>query len=488
MTVAGQPTVSYGYDNADRLTSITQGGNVVGFAYDTAGRRSTLTLPNTISTEYAYDTASRLTGLTYKHGTDTLGSLTYTYDANTQRRRIGGPWARTGLPQAVASATYNAANHQLTFGSQTLTYDLNGNLTSDGANTYTWDARNQLAAISGASSASFAADALGRRRQKIINGNTTTFLYDGLNAVQETTGSGVANLLTGLGLDEGLMRAEAAGPSHLLTDALGSALALADASGALVTEYTYEPFGATTASGASSQNAAQFTARENDATGLYYYRARYYHPALQRFLSEDPIAFAGGDTNFYTYVRNAPLLYRDPEGLELVGVTGGLSFFGGWGPTRPGTVNVAATGSVFAGLSRSGGCVGHGGAVSWGAGSSNEWTQQGGSAYGVGVAKLGPGIFFSNADSFAELSGKFETTIIAAAIVNIQYDTATDPATGKTTRVLSLAPGIGAGYATLNTFTPRTKDVATYPCDAPSSALVGSPLVGRKSASPSLPR
>jgi hypothetical protein len=46
---------------------------------------------------------------------------------------------------------------------------------------------------------------------------------------------------------------------------------------------------------------------------LYYYRARYYHPGLQRFISEDPIGFVGG-VNFYTYVDNRPLDFVDPEG------------------------------------------------------------------------------------------------------------------------------------------------------------------------------
>src|SRR5207247_2058106 len=51
------------------------------------------------------------------------------------------------------------------------------------------------------------------------------------------------------------------------------------------------------------------------STGLKYYRARYYHPVLQRFISEDPIAFHGGDTNLYGYVRNSPLRLIDPSGL-----------------------------------------------------------------------------------------------------------------------------------------------------------------------------
>src|SRR5436309_7732683 len=47
-----------------------------------------------------------------------------------------------------------------------------------------------------------------------------------------------------------------------------------------------------------------------------YCRARYYHPGLQRFVSEDPIEFAGGDPNLYAYVGNNPIDRRDPLGLE----------------------------------------------------------------------------------------------------------------------------------------------------------------------------
>jgi len=46
-----------------------------------------------------------------------------------------------------------------------------------------------------------------------------------------------------------------------------------------------------------------------------YYRARYYHPGLQRFISEDPIGFAGGDFNIYAYGRNNPMRFTDPLGL-----------------------------------------------------------------------------------------------------------------------------------------------------------------------------
>ena len=61
-----------------------------------------------------------------------------------------------------------------------------------------------------------------------------------------------------------------------------------------------------------------FTAREYDSeTGLYFYRARYYDPAIGRFISEDPIGFSGGDLNLYAYVRNNPVSRIDPYGEKV---------------------------------------------------------------------------------------------------------------------------------------------------------------------------
>ena len=48
-----------------------------------------------------------------------------------------------------------------------------------------------------------------------------------------------------------------------------------------------------------------------------YCRARYYHPGLQRFISEDPIGFAGGDSNLYAYVFNDPIGLRDASGMVV---------------------------------------------------------------------------------------------------------------------------------------------------------------------------
>lgn len=92
-------------------------------------------------------------------------------------------------------------------------------------------------------------------------------------------------------------------------------------SGTASAGYSYEPFGRTTIVG-SSNNSFQFTGRENDGTGLYFYRARYYSPTLHRFVAEDPSRFAGGEYNLYGYVRNNPVRRRDPTGLFSAGGMG----------------------------------------------------------------------------------------------------------------------------------------------------------------------
>ncbi len=353
MTVAGQPTVTYTYDSANRLTTITQGSSTVTIAYDDADLRTSLTLLNGNSLIYSYDAASQLTAITYKSGATVIGDLTYTYDAAGNRIKQGGAFARTTIPPALATASYNGNNQQTTFGTNTLTYDFNGNLQTvtdaGGTATYSWNARNQLAGISATGfAASFSYDSFGRRTGKTIQGTTTNFVYDGLNPVQEKAGATVtANLLTGLGIDEFLTRTDGVGSRALLTDALGSTIALGDGTGTLQTQYTYEPFGYVTQSGSANTNSYKYTGREDDGSGLYYYRARYYHPRLQRFISEDPLGFGGGDANLYGYVGGNPLTWRDPLGQFVAAL-----------PLLPPIIGAAVDAAIAAGGIIAGGIAG----------------------------------------------------------------------------------------------------------------------------------
>ncbi len=77
---------------------------------------------------------------------------------------------------------------------------------------------------------------------------------------------------------------------------------------------TYDSFGDAPA---SPRTRYTFTGRERDEfTGLYYYRARWYDAMIGRFISEDPIGFAGGDVNLYGYVKNNPVNFVDPNGTN----------------------------------------------------------------------------------------------------------------------------------------------------------------------------
>ena len=240
----------------------------------------------------------------------------------------------------MEATSYDAANQQLAFGPVTQTFDANGNLltrTEGGqTTTYTWDARNRLTGITGPGlAATFSYDGLGRRAVKTLNGQDTAFQYDGLDIVQESGGTGAVAYLRGLTIDEALARTDTLSTLFSLADALGSTVALTDPAGTNPTTYTYAPFGDTAVTGTPSASPFHFTGRENDGTGLYYYRARYYDPARSRFISEDPIGFGGTDmnvyayvdsvgrvpmvgTNLYQYAANDPLNYTDANGASPV--------------------------------------------------------------------------------------------------------------------------------------------------------------------------
>jgi RHS repeat-associated protein len=320
MTVPGQSQITYGYDNADRLTSLIRGSQSVTLGYDNADRRASTTLVDGIVETNTYDDADQLTTTTYKQGTTTLGDLNYDHDLNGHRSAMWGSYARTNIPAAMASATYNAANERTAQGATTLSYDSNGNLTSDGTSTYTWDARGQLTSIAGPTAASFAYDAFGRRKTRTVGATSTKFLYDGPNVTQEQVGgTASANLFSG-GVDETFARTTAAGTDSHLTDTLGSTIALANTAGSVQTSYTYDPFGAVTSSGAASGNPFQYTGLQNDATGLDYFRARYYSPTQDRFISQDPAGISGSGPNLYAYTGNDPTDMVDPTGTISIGM------------------------------------------------------------------------------------------------------------------------------------------------------------------------
>jgi RHS repeat-associated protein len=175
----------------------------------------------------------------------------------------------------------------------------------------------------------FGYDALGRRVRTTVNSVTTPYLYDGQNPAMISSNQ----LLADSGLDEIYALINSAGTTSYLRDGLNSAVADTNSSAATTANYFYSPYGDSASTGIPS-TPQQYTGRENDgATGLYYYRARYYSPQLGRFISEDPVGLAGG-ANYYAYVGGDPIGRLDPLGLatQIIlggGVTAIAPFFGG---------------------------------------------------------------------------------------------------------------------------------------------------------------
>lgn len=344
MTVSGQPTLTYSYDNGDRLVRIDQAAGAsnnnlaqwIGFSYDKADRRTQTRLPNGTTVNYTFDNSSQLLAITYNKSDGTvIGDLKYGYDLAGLRVSAGGSMATTRLADATTGGTVNAASELTGWDGQTLTYDNDGNLTSDGSLRYVWNARGQLKEVrtlAGALLNQYSYDAFGRRQSKSIDGVGSGYVYDGDNIVQELSGATAnnsvpanvrANYLTG-GIDEMFAQLTGVGSSakvaSYLTDGLGSVIRITDGVAGKLVDYTYDAYGNTIAD-AVVNNPFQYTGRENDQNGLYFYRARYYSPKLKRFISSDPIGLEGG-INTYGYVDGDPLSKVDPSGK--LGIVGGL--------------------------------------------------------------------------------------------------------------------------------------------------------------------
>jgi RHS repeat-associated protein len=339
LSAPGQSTVNYTYNADDLLTGITQGTSTASIGYSADAYATTLTLPDGIVGTTAYDADSRVTSQTYKNGGGTqVGKLQYTYTADGQIASASGSLAGSTLPAAVTN-TYNADNELTTSGTTTFAYDADGNRTSNGTNTYAWNAQGELKSIAGGTTASFTYDPFGRRATSTTGGSTTSYLYDGYSVVQKLSGTTpTQNLLTGPAQIQPTTPPPNPGPdnvpgqllqvspvggtaSSVLTNPLGSVLALADPTGALTTNYTYSPSGSVTASGATSTNTFAFDGTQNDGTGVYSMGNRYYDPSTGTFLSQDPIGLRGGSTNFYQFASNDPLTISDPTGCCAGGHT-----------------------------------------------------------------------------------------------------------------------------------------------------------------------
>ncbi len=126
----------------------------------------------------------------------------------------------------------------------------------------------------------------------------------------------------------------------MLGDRLGSTSVVFDKdTSELVEAITYQAFGAPESDHRPTRWASQradyrFTGKEDDTeVGLVYFGARYYHPALNRWISPDPLTIhgLGASANPYAYVNASPLRYVDPLGLQEQGPPAPGGYGGGYG-------------------------------------------------------------------------------------------------------------------------------------------------------------
>lgn len=310
----------YGHDARGR-TTVRQWGDWINgearfMAYDSASRLVSFTDSSMVRyldfTCYAYDWDGNCTswGYTPRYEHTWLRGDSYSYDA-VGNRTDGGDTA-TG-----------PANRRPSWRGYALTYDNAGNLltrhkTSDSLALF-WNALGQLdSARRNGVVTRFKYDAYGRRIQKASGGTTTNYLLDGDVTLVELDGSMTAQRTYSYwpGTDRPHAVKTAGNVYTYLYEEPGNVVALANASGTLVNTYQYDPWGVDLGTTSSVAQPFRYTGRELDSeTGLYYYRARYYDPAMARFVSEDPIGIAGG-INGYAYVDNAPADLLDPTGTS----------------------------------------------------------------------------------------------------------------------------------------------------------------------------
>lgn len=231
---------------------------------------------------------------------------------------------------SIVNYAVNSLQQYSQVGSVVPTYDASGNLVSYGSNTYVYDFIGRLVRVdqNGVPVVSMSYDALGRRFLKTTPTKSIRWVYLGDAALEEveTVGSTTTTrqLVWGKTIDE-LLLVRIGGVDYFpITDQQGSVAYILNASGGVVESYTYDTYGmprifnpsGLQISASTIGNTTMYAGRTWDAEcALYYNRARYMSPELGRFITRDPIGYAGG-INLYAYTLNSPLNGTDPFGKE----------------------------------------------------------------------------------------------------------------------------------------------------------------------------
>jgi len=365
-------TLTYGYDaNSGLLESVTgAAAYVADITYDAQGRKTSLLYGSGVRTDYTYGNDERLERIlsTNTATLEVLQDLTYDYDKVGNITQVddavygylktfryddldrlvqadGVPYtpALTWEYDSIGNMTFNSQVGSYTYGengagphavttagANAYAYDANGNMVSGPGRTLFYDQENRLILSDvGGTPASYVYDHSGRRVKQVTPDGTTVYVSQAYE-VQTGAESHVAKHIFADGQRVASVKDAAA--SYYLPDHLGSSNLMTNASGEVVQHIEYAPFGQVVLQGGQDVTAYKFTGKELDGSGLYYYGARYYDPALCRFITADSIVPDGHNSqklNRYAYTLNNPVKLVDPTGhvpIPLILVGGGALF------------------------------------------------------------------------------------------------------------------------------------------------------------------
>ena len=314
--LANAVTWAFNYDWLNRLTEVSRNGVVHSvYGYDESDNRVSLSLPLVDEVHsYSLDLADRI-----------------------QSRSVS---VSGGAPAVVES----------------FLHDLDGNMTSrtlaGETTTYNWSAFNKMRQrkVDGAVKETNAFDASGIRRLKRENGVSTRYFSSGAMSLADQRPTESVNFIQGhqiLGMVQG------GNPYYYITDGLSSCRVLVDVDGNEAASASYNEFGmpenVSDPDGLLNHGYVGGLGVRNETagSGLLYMRQRFYDPGLGRWLSEDPIGFAGG-LKVFAYVENSPTNFVDISGLvPMAPVVPGIGTpaAGSWGAAS-GATDVVTTGSA----------------------------------------------------------------------------------------------------------------------------------------------
>jgi RHS repeat-associated protein len=369
-------TVTDGYDNGDRLTSVQDWlTHTTTFGYDPDGDITPTTYPNGITDTRTYDYGDELTAISDATSSTTLAAFSYGYDADSQL---------TSESDTLNGATTNS----------TYSYTADNELQTDPTGTYTDDPANQLTTLSNGTVQNY--DNAGELTSSVTGGATTSYSENTRgDRTAITPPSGTATALTYTQADQlasytkastsvsytyngdGL-RAAATGattatytwnmtastptllddntisylygpngpietvtdsgdtPAYLLGDHQESTRLITNAAGGQTGSFTYNSYG-TVSTHTGIYTPLRFDGQYNDpTTNILYMRARDYDATTAQFLTSDPLESVTGQP--YAYADNNPLDLADPTGLaappwlrDIVDVGQDPLYLGYWG-------------------------------------------------------------------------------------------------------------------------------------------------------------